>query len=106
MARSPRDADASDPVLVHQPTASFHPSSRRSVTLPPLGFPSLVVTYSGEDFHLLISAHAGHTTYFNCGAKPRQLQVLVRPCVAISGLLTKWLQRIVDDRLEISWAPL
>ena len=53
---------ASYPVLVHQPTASFHASFRRSVTLPPLRFPSLAVTCSGEDSHLQDSAHDGRTS--------------------------------------------
>jgi len=52
---------ASYPVLVHRPAGSFHASFRRSVTLPPLRFPSLAVTCLGEDFHLQVSAHAGRT---------------------------------------------
>jgi len=54
-------ANASYPILVHQPTASFHASFRRSVALPPLRFPSLAVTCSGEDLHLQDDAHAGRT---------------------------------------------
>jgi hypothetical protein len=52
---------ASYPILVHQPTVAFHASFRRSVALPPLRFPSLAVTCSGEDFHLQDDAHAGRT---------------------------------------------
>ena len=49
------------PIPVRRPMGSFHASSRRSVTLTPLRFPSLAVTCSGEDFHLQVSAHAGRT---------------------------------------------
>ena len=61
---------ASYPILVHQPTASFHASFRRSVTLPPLRFPSLAVTCSGEDSHLQDRAHDGRTS--NRGHKFRR----------------------------------
>ena len=52
---------ASYPILVHRPAGSFHASFRRSVALPPLRFPLVVMTYFQEDFHLLISAHARRT---------------------------------------------
>ena len=52
---------ASNPVLVHQPAASFHASSRRSVALPPLRSPFLAATFSGGDFPLQHAAHAGRT---------------------------------------------
>src|SRR5690554_1135539 len=53
--------NASDPVLVHRPTASLHASSPRSVTLTQLRFTSLAVVNSREDFHLQDRAHAGRT---------------------------------------------
>ncbi len=44
-----------------QSAVSCHTPSRRSVALPPLRFPSLAVTCSGEDSHLQDDAHAGRT---------------------------------------------
>jgi hypothetical protein len=66
---------ASYPIPVHQPTVAFHASFRRSVALPPLRFPSLAVTCSGEDFHLQDDAHAGRTRN---GRAPRRAPVFRR----------------------------
>ena len=52
---------ASYPVLVHRLTVSVHPSSPRLVASPQLGFASLAVDSSREDFHLQVNAHAGRT---------------------------------------------
>src|SRR5690606_14531913 len=52
---------ASDPVLVHRPTASLPASSPRSVTLPQLRFASIGMVSFRRDFHPQDSAHAGRT---------------------------------------------
>ena len=39
----------------------LHASFKRSVTLTPLRFTSLAVVSLGEDLHLQVGAHAGHT---------------------------------------------
>ena len=52
---------ASYPILARQPTVSFHASFGRSLALPPLRFPLVVMVYFQEDFHLKVSAHAGRT---------------------------------------------
>ena len=46
----------------------LHASFRRSVALTPLRFAPLAVASSGEDFHLQVGAHAGHTIYYGCYA--------------------------------------
>src|SRR5664279_4638770 len=49
------------PILVHRLVDSIHPSSPRFVASPQLGFSSLAVASSREDFHLQDRAHAGRT---------------------------------------------
>ena len=55
------DDTASYPVSVRRLAVSFPTSFPCSVALAQLWFPSLRVASSGEDLHLLGSAHAGRT---------------------------------------------
>jgi hypothetical protein len=49
------------PVLVHQLAVSLAASFSRPLTLAALRFAWVATTNSPEDFHLLVTIHAGHT---------------------------------------------
>jgi hypothetical protein len=52
---------ASYPISVRRLAVSVHASFRRSLTVPPLRFPSVPVARSRKNFHLQVNHHARHT---------------------------------------------
>jgi hypothetical protein len=75
---------ASYAVLIHRPAASFPASFTPSSRIDALRFPSVVVTRSRKDFHLQVSAHAGHTTKKE-NARPSVPGVFRKRSTAFSG---------------------
>ena len=90
-ARSSRSATPRIRFLSISPWIRYPTSSRRSVTLTPLWIASLAVAYSGEDSHLRVNAHAGHTNAKRAGIsaiptlKPACVELPRAPCLASSA---------------------